>query len=105
MAWPVRRVPRHKAVDEKQRLKAVYDVSEKQMRNYYAKPLTPESTGTVLLSQLETRADSAIFRTWDFLTMYAARRYVAHGRFMINGRRIQTPSHQRLKVGDVICGY
>ncbi|HKP97199.1 MAG TPA: 30S ribosomal protein S4, partial [Fibrobacteria bacterium] len=87
---------------EKQRLKAVYDVSEKQMRGYYAKAAhSHESTGTVLLSYLETRADAAIFRMGFARTIYAARQYVAHGHFMINGKRILTPSHQ-LKVGDVI---
>lgn len=87
---------------EKQRLKAVYDVSEKQMRNYYAKAAhSHESTGTVLLSYLETRADAAIYRMGFARTIYAARQYVAHGHFMINGKRILTPSHQ-LGVGDVI---
>jgi small subunit ribosomal protein S4 len=88
---------------EKQRLKATYNVSEKQMRTYYAKAShSHESTGTVLLSYLETRADAAIFRMGFARTIYAARQYVAHGHFSINGKRIFTPSHQ-LKVGDVIA--
>jgi small subunit ribosomal protein S4 len=87
---------------EKQRLKAVYNVSEKQMRLYYAKAAhSHESTGTVLLSYLETRADAAIFRMGFAKTIYAARQYVAHGHFAINGKRILTPSHQ-LRIGDVI---
>lgn len=88
---------------EKQRLKATYDVSEKQMRHYFElASRSQESTGTVLLSLLESRADSAIFRMGFARTMYAARQYVAHGHFSVNGRRIHTPS-QRLRVGDVIA--
>ena len=87
---------------EKQRLRATYNVSEKQMRSYYEKAAhSHESTGTVLLSFLETRVDAAIFRLGFAKTIYAARHYIAHGHFSINGRRVFTPSHQ-LKVGDVV---
>lgn len=87
---------------EKQRLKAVYDVSEKQMQRYFERAShSHESTGTAMLAFLETRADAAIFRLGFARTIYAARQYVAHGHFMINGKRILTPSHP-LKVGDVI---
>ena len=88
---------------EKQRLKAMYDVSEKQMRHYYEKAShSHDSTGTVLLTHLESRADAAIFRMGFAKTIYAARQYIAHGHFNINGKRILTPSHP-LKVGDVIA--
>ena len=88
---------------EKQRLKAVYNVSEKQMRGYYEKAShSHESTGTVLLAFLETRADAAIYRLGFARTIYAARQYIAHGHFSINGQRILTPSHP-LKVGDAIA--
>jgi ribosomal 50S subunit-recycling heat shock protein len=84
------------------RSSASYNVSEKQMRSYYAKAShSHESTGTVLLSYLETRADAAIYRMGFARTIYAARQYIAHGHFNINGNRIFTPSHL-LKVGDVI---
>jgi small subunit ribosomal protein S4 len=87
---------------EKQRLRATYDVSEKQLRRYYEKAThSHESTGTALLILLETRADSAIFRMGFARTIYAARQYIAHGHFSINGRRIHTPSHV-VKVSDVI---
>ncbi len=87
---------------EKQRLRATYDVSEKQMRGYYARAAhSHESTGTVLLSLLETRVDAAIFRLGFAKTIYAARQYIAHGHFSVNGRRVFTPSHP-LKVGDVV---
>ncbi len=87
---------------EKQRLKETYNVSEKQLRYYYEKAThSHESTGSALISILETRADSAIFRMGFARTIYAARQYVGHGHFSINGQRIHTPSH-RIKVGDVI---
>ena len=87
---------------EKQRLKAMYDVPEIQLRAYYERAAAShESTGTALLSFLETRADAALYRMGFARTIYAARQYVAHGHFSINGKRIFTPSHP-LKVGDVI---
>jgi small subunit ribosomal protein S4 len=88
---------------EKQRLRATYDISEKQLRKYYDKATqSHESTGTALLIHLETRADAAVFRMGFARTIYAARQYVAHGHFTINGRRIFTPSHV-LKVSDVLA--
>jgi len=87
---------------EKQRLKATYDVSEKQLQRYYELAShTHGATGTVLLAYLEMRADAAIYRMGFSRTIYAARQYIAHGHFSINGKRIFTPSHP-LKVGDVI---
>jgi small subunit ribosomal protein S4 len=87
---------------EKQRLKATYNVSEKQLRHYYDMAShTHGATGDVLLAHLEMRADAAVYRMGFARTIYAARQYVAHGHFTLNGRRIFTPSHP-LKVGDVI---
>jgi small subunit ribosomal protein S4 len=87
---------------EKQRLKATYNVSEKQLQHYYDRATHVHgATGTVLLAFLEMRADAAIFRMGFARTIYAARQYVAHGHFSINGTRIFTPSHA-LRVGDVI---
>ena len=87
---------------EKQRLKAMYDVPEVQLRHYYERATAShESTGTALLGFLETRADAALYRMGFASTIYAARQYVAHGHFNINGRRIYTASHP-IKVGDVI---
>ncbi len=87
---------------EKQRLKAMYNVPENQLRYYYEKAThSHESTGTALLALLETRADAAVYRMGFARTIYAARQYIAHGHFSINGRRVYTPSHP-LKVGTVI---
>ncbi len=87
---------------EKQRLKATYDVSEKQLRKYYGEAShSKENTGEVLLRTLEVRVDAAIFRMGFAKTIYAARQYVTHGHFAVNGRRTLTPS-QRLAPGSVI---
>ena len=87
---------------EKQRLKAMFNVSERQLQRYYQRATqSHESTGTALLGFLEMRADSAIYRMGFARSIYAARQYIAHGHFSINGRRIHTPAHS-MKVGDVI---
>jgi len=87
---------------EKQRLKEMFNVSERQLQRYYDRATqSHESTGTALLVFLETRADSAIYRMGFARTIYAARQYIAHGHFCINNRVIHTPAHT-LKVGDVI---
>ena len=87
---------------EKQRLRAIYNVSEKQLKHYFKESQkSPQNTGDVFLSCLESRADTAVFRLGFANTIYAARQYIAHGHFDINGRRTNTPS-QRLKPGSVI---
>ncbi len=87
---------------EKQRLKAMYNVPEKQLRHYYQRATqSHEATGAALLILLETRADAAIYRMGFARTIYAARQYIGHRHFSINGRRILTPSHT-IRVGEVI---
>ena len=87
---------------EKQRLKETYNVSEKQLRKYFSQAhSTHENAGDVLLRLLEQRIDSAIFRMGFAKTIYAARQYVSHGHFLVNGRKTFTPSLQ-LKPGTVV---
>src|SRR5690606_19479957 len=87
---------------EKQRLKAMYDVPESQLRAYYQRATqSHDATGTALLVFLETRADAAVYRMGFARTIYAARQYVAHGHVSINGRRIYTHIPP-INVGDVI---
>jgi len=84
---------------EKQRLKAIYNLSESQLKRYFKEAQhSPENTGDILLRLLECRVDSAIFRMGFANTIYAARQYISHGHFKINGKRTNTPS-QRLKPG------
>ena len=87
---------------EKQRLKATYSISEKQLKRYFNEARrSSENTGDVLLRLLESRVDSAIFRMGFANTIYAARQYVSHGHFNVNDRRTNTPS-QMLKPGSVV---
>jgi len=87
---------------EKQKLKAIYNVSEKQLRRYFSEAQrSSESTGDELLRILESRIDAAIFRMGFAATIYAARQYVSHGHFEVNGRRTKVASH-RLAPGTIV---
>lgn len=87
---------------EKQRLRFSYNVSEQDMRRAFERASKFHgSTGDGLLQTLETRVDSLIFRMGFARTMFAARQYVAHGHFFVNGRRCFIPSRQ-IKAGDII---
>ena len=87
---------------EKQRLRFTYNISEQDMRRAFERASKFHgSTGDGLLQVLETRLDSVIFRMGFARTMFAARQYVAHGHFIVNGRRCYVPS-RAVKVDDVI---
>lgn len=87
---------------EKQRLRFQYNVSERQMRNYFEKALRKKGkTGEVLVQQLETRLDAFVLRAGLARTIYAARQFVGHGHIEINGKRVDIPSCQ-VKIGDVV---
>ena len=87
---------------EKQRLKHYYNVSEAQLGAAYAKAVRANgSTGEAMMQLLECRVDSLVLRMGFARTPYAARQYVAHGHFEINGVRCWTPAHA-VKVGDVV---
>jgi len=87
---------------EKQRLRFTFNVSEQDMRrNFERASKVHGSTGDVLLQLLETRLDAMVFRMGYARTMFAARQYVAHGHFLVNGRRCFIAS-RFLKAGDVV---
>lgn len=87
---------------EKQRLRFQYNISESQLRKAYSQATRmPGSTGDNLVQILETRMDALVLRAGLAPTIYAARQYVTHGHFFLNGKKASIPS-QRLKVGDVI---
>lgn len=87
---------------EKQKLKAFFNISEKQLRNTFAEvQRSEENSGDLLLQLLECRIDAMVYRMGFARTIYAARQYVSHGHFLINGKRSFTPS-QKVKVGDSI---
>ena len=87
---------------EKQRLRFQYNISERQMVNYYLKASRLQgATGDNLIRLLETRLDALVYRAGLARTIYAARQYVNHGHIQVNGQKVDIPSFQ-LKVGDVL---
>ncbi|PJF44059.1 MAG: 30S ribosomal protein S4 [Phototrophicales bacterium] len=89
-------------LDEKQKLRFVYNVLERQMRNYFTKATTmPGQTGHNLLVLLERRLDNLVYRAGLAPTIWAARQLVVHGHILVNGRRVDRPSYS-VEAGDVI---
>ncbi len=87
---------------EKQKVKFIYGVLEKQFHHYYEEALRREGvTGENLMQLLELRLDSVVFRLGFARTRKDARQSVTHGHFLVNGRRVDIPSYE-VKAGDVI---
>jgi small subunit ribosomal protein S4 len=87
---------------EKQKLRGIYRVNEKQMRRYYERATRKTGvTGEELLRQLETRLDTICLRLGLALTTSQARQLVSHGHVLVDGRRIDVPSAQ-VRPGAVI---
>jgi small subunit ribosomal protein S4 len=87
---------------EKQKLRAIYGVSEKQMRRYYDRANRSEGvTGEEMIRQLETRLDTTILRLGFALTTRQARQLVSHGHVRVDGKRIDVPS-ARVRPGQTI---
>lgn len=89
-------------LDEKQKVRLNYGVSERQMLRYMRKARRSKgSTGLALLQLLEMRLDCIVFRLGMAPTIPAARQVVNHGHIVVNGRKVTIPSYE-CKVGDVI---
>ncbi len=89
-------------LQEKQKVKFIYGVLEKQFRTYYEKAAkAPGVTGETLLVTLERRLDNVVFRMGFALTRREARQLVSHGHFLVNGKRVNIPSYL-VKAGDVV---
>ncbi len=87
---------------EKQKVRRVYSVLERQFRNYFIEAGNEEGvTGENLLRFLETRLDNVVFRLGFASSRAQARQLVAHGHFAVNGVPTDIPSYE-LKVGDRI---
>jgi small subunit ribosomal protein S4 len=87
---------------EKQKLRRVYGVLERQFRRYYAQAAKAEGlTGANLLQLLETRLDNIVYRLGFATSRDQARQLVLHGHFDVNGRRAKSPS-MLLNANDVI---
>lgn len=89
-------------LDEKQKLSYIYNIRERQLRNYYKKATKiPGPTGGNLLSLLERRLDNVIYKSGLAATIWAARQLVVHGHVLINGSRVDLPSYQ-VQPGEII---
>ena len=87
---------------EKQRMKYMYGLLEKQFRNYFKKSQSKAGpTGHNLLIMLESRLDNTIFRLGLALTRRSARQLVSHKHFLVNNKIVNIPSFQ-LKPGDIV---
>ena len=88
---------------EKQKVKFVYGIQEKQFHNYYTKADRMEgNTGEELLTFCEHRLDNVVYRLGFAYTRRQARQLVNHGHFSVNGSRVNIPSYL-IKVGDVVA--
>ena len=87
---------------EKQKVKFVYGVMERQFRSYYEKASRmPGKTGENLLILVERRLDNVVYRLGFAATRREARQLVNHAHFTVNGKKVNIPSYQ-VKAGDVI---
>ena len=87
---------------EKQKVRRVYGVLERQFRNYYIEASGREGiTGENLLRSLETRLDNVVYRLGFAASRAQARQLVAHGHFAVNGVATDIPSYE-MKPGDKV---
>jgi len=87
---------------EKQKLRHMYGLSEKQFYNTYTKAVAMTGvTGTNLFIMLESRLDNLVYRMGFAKTRRAARQLVNHGHILVNGKKVDIPSAQ-VKVGSTI---
>ena len=89
-------------LQEKQKVKFVYGIMEKQFHAYYEKAARmPGKTGDELLSLIERRLDNVVYRLGFAMTRREARQLVSHAHFTVNGKKVNIPSYL-VKPGDVI---
>ena len=89
-------------LNEKQKVKFVYGILEKQFHMYYEKASRmPGKTGENLLTLVERRLDNVVYRLGFAMTRRQARQLVSHAHFTVNGKKVNIPSYQ-VKAGDVI---
>jgi len=87
---------------EKQKLKQMYGLLERQFRNYYQKATRSKgATGLNLLRFLEQRLDNVVYRMGFSATRAEARQLVSHKAILVNGKSVNIPSYS-VQVGDVV---
>jgi len=90
-------------LNEKQKVKFVYGILEKQFRGYYEKASKMSGkTGDNLLILCESRLDNVVYRLGYAVTRREARQLVNHGHITVNGRKVNIPSYQ-VKPGMIIA--
>jgi small subunit ribosomal protein S4 len=88
---------------EKQKVKRIYGMLEKQFRIFFEKAARQKGvTGETLLQMLERRLDNAVFRLGFAMNRRQGRQFVNHGHILVNGRKVNIASFQ-VRVGDVIA--
>jgi small subunit ribosomal protein S4 len=88
---------------EKQKVKRIYGLLERQFRNYYTKAARRKgNTGENLLQMLEQRLDNVVYRMGFAVTRPQARQLVSHKGVMVNGKLVNLPSFQ-VKAGDLVA--
>ena len=89
-------------LQEKQRARFMYDVLERQFRNYYKRAAKmPGVVGDNLMSLLERRLDNVTFRLGFAVSRRQARQIVAHGHLQVNGQKVDIPSYL-VSPGDIV---
>ena len=87
---------------EKQKVRRMYGVLERQFRNYFEKAAESKGvTGEVLLQMLERRLDNVVYRIGFAANRSQARQLVRHGHLLVNGRKVDIPSFL-VKQGDEV---
>ncbi len=91
-----------KQLREKQKVKRIYGVLEKQFRKYINEALKSKgNTGEALLVSLERRLDNVVYRLGLAPSRPAARQIVSHRHVLVNGKKVNIPSYS-LKIGDTV---
>lgn len=92
-----------KQLREKQKVKRIYGVLEKQFRRYINEALKSKgNTGEALLVSLERRLDNVVYRLGLAPSRPAARQIVSHRHVLVNGKKVNIPSYS-LKIGDTVA--
>lgn len=87
---------------EKQKLRRMYGILEKQFANYYKESDRRKGpTGEILLQLLESRLDNVVYRMGFAVTRAEARQLVGHNAILVNGKKVNIPSYQ-VRVGDTV---
>ena len=94
--------PYSKGLIQKQMLRLMYGLQEKQFRNAFDKAKRQKGvTGEIFMSMLETRLDNVVYRLGFGRSRFAARQFVNHGHILVNGQKVDIPSYQ-CAAGDVV---